>query len=67
MVYGYDEEYGLIKVDTDTIYLTKAENIIFKELYYTGFPVSAEKLNDKLNYRLYVQREYYQQYRQQIT
>ena len=33
MVYGYDEEYGLIKVDTDTIYLTKGENIVFKELF----------------------------------
>lgn len=49
MVYEYDEENKLIKVDNETIYLTNVENIIFEELYYTGFPVSAEKLNDKLN------------------
>lgn len=49
MVYEYDWENKLIKVDNETIYLTNVENIIFEELYYTGFPVSAEKLNDKLN------------------
>lgn len=49
MVYEYDEENRLIKVDNETIYLTNVENIVFKELYYTGYPVNAEKLNDKLN------------------
>ena len=49
MVYEYDWENKLIKVDNETIYLTNVENIIFEELYYTGKPVSAEKLNDKLN------------------
>lgn len=49
MIYEYDEINKIIKVDNETIYLTNMEDIIFRELYYTGFPVSTEKLNDKLN------------------
>ena len=33
MVYEYDQENKLIKVDDETIYLTNVENIIFEELY----------------------------------
>lgn len=49
MVYEYDEENRLIKVDDETIYLTNIENIIFKVLYSSEKPISSEKLNDILN------------------
>lgn len=51
MVYEYNEENGLIKVNNDTIWLTDRENIIFKALWESNIlkPVSMEKLNDLLN------------------
>lgn len=51
MVYEYDEENGLVKVDSNAIWLTGRENIIFKALWESNIlkPVSMEKLNDLLN------------------